>query len=245
MNYGKTCWQSLIVQPEFYGDGVTRIDLDIDLASRKIVAFQRTEQPVAELVDINASTHQSIQKIMDTYAPNANAAIGYLGSEQDIKGISILGAKAGIDFSGADVAFLDPGLIFQWRNMPAGAVSAQTLINSYFVERQPPGTPGMSSQYLVNVKGADLIAMRQQKPTWTYQGPATLNPQTIYKLVTHKGPAINPAEFFSSGILLSNPRFQAETWEVLAAYAKGRQSRCLYLDSNNQRPGCSPASAAR
>lgn len=227
-----------VVQPEFYGDGVTRIDLDIDLASRKIVAFERTEQLVADLVEINTGVHQAIQKIMDTHAPNANAALGYLQSEQDIPGISILAAKAGMAISGANAALIDPGLIFQWRKMPAGAVSAQTLISSYFVEHQPPGTPGLNSMYLVDVKGSDLIAMRQQKPTWTYQGITIINPNTIYKVLIHKGPATNPKEFFLPEVALGNPRFQSETWEALATYASDRQSRCLYLDSDAKPPGC-------
>ena len=229
---------TLVVQPDFYADGVTRVDLDVDLSSRKVVAFERREQPVAALNEIAADTHRAIADVLTRYAPDAQKPIAYLVSPQDVRGIARLAAEAGMWRHQADAALLDPAVLHPTRSWAAGELTTQRIIDSYLVERQKPDTPGTSAQYLVEVSGEQLQRMRQDQSTWIFAGPPTVVPTARYRLLLNKGAALNPNVAFPSGVVFQVPVLQAETWETLEAYGKFRTTACLMLDRASAAPPC-------
>jgi len=230
---------TLVIQPDFYANGVTRVDVDVNLGTRAVSSIRRTEKPVSELTEVNATVNQAISSVMARYAPNARTAVAYLENAQDIRGIVTVAARAGVSQLGADAALLvDTDIFYIYEGWSAGAVSAQTFIGSYYIERQPSNTPGINSLYQVEVTGAELNRMIAQQPAWVYSGPAAPAAATTYKVLLNKGAALNPAVYFPSGVNPRNVTFKSETWAALAAYGAARTASCLSLDTNTPPPPC-------
>lgn len=227
-----------VVQPDFYADGVTRVDMNVDLSSRKIISFKHLEQPVKDIHAADPAVHQAISKIMTKFAPDAQKTIAYLEHTQNIESIALITARAGIKQYHADAALLDPARVNPHLTLPLGNVTVQTLIDSYFIERQKPNTPGINALYSVEVSGQDLHLMRKKQPAWIYSGPATLEANRIYKLIVHKGAALQPDLFFQSMVSFKSIALMSEAWEALASYATDRTANCLSLDTDTPPPSC-------
>ena len=227
-----------VVQPDFYADGVTRIDMNVDLSSRKIISFKHLEQPVKDIHDADPEIHQAISRILKKYAPDAQKTIAYLEHTQNIEGLALITAKAGIKQYHADAALLDPIRVNPHLMLSLGNVTAQTLIDSYFIERQKPNTPGINALYSVEVSGQDLRLMQDKQPAWIYAGPTTLDANKIYKVIVHKGAALQPDLFFQSTVSFKNVALMSEAWEALASYAIDRTANCLSLDTDTPPPSC-------
>lgn len=225
---------TLIVQPHFYGYEITRVDMDVDLVAHRVLPFSVQdiqEQLVWELTEIDSTVHQAIGDILTTYAPDAQQPIAYLEHSQDNNGRAAIAAKAGIKRYAADAALLDPARANPYLTWSSGEITPQNLIDGYFVEKQPSNTPGINALYMVEVSGADLQLMKEKQPTWSYSGPLTPNAGSRYKVIIHKGPALNPDLFFS-GVNYFSTLFLSETWEALAGYGADRTAACLSLDTD-------------
>ncbi len=230
---------TLIIQPEFYGDGLTRIDLVWDVKNKTLVS--RTPTPInvytSTLTSTNATLQQTLQNLVTQYAPDADREIAVLEAARTGVELATVAAKAGISVFRADAALLDPALT-SVSSFPAGAVTEQRLADLYRVERQKSGTPGFNGLYAATVSGADLLRMKQAQPGWVYVGPVNPASNARYKVVLHKAPALNPASFFPAGTVLGGVAFLSETWAALAQYARARTAACLYVDTDNTLPAC-------
>ncbi len=230
---------TLVVLPDFYSDGVTRVDFNVDVATKSISSYNYVEQPVAALTDIDSTVHQAISDILATYAPDTQQPIAYLEHSfdqmQDTKGMPVIAAKAGINQYGADAALLDPAMADPWGSWSSGEVTSQDMIDGYYVERQAPNTPGVNALYMAEVSGAGLKLMKGQQSGWVYSGTATPVDTTMYKVILHKGAALNPSLFFP-GVAFISVTYLSETWETLAAYGASRTIACLSLDTDSQPP---------
>ena len=232
---------TLVVLPNFYGDGVTRIDINVNVAAttKSVTSKSTLEKTLAELTDVNASTHKAISDILTIYAPDAQQTLSYLENLQDYNGMAAIAAKAAIAQHNADAALLHPLSANQYLKWSAGAVSLQDINNGYFVERQPSNTPGINAFYMVEVSGANLKLMKGQQTTWVYSGPVTPVDATTYKVIIHKDDALNPSLVFP-GVTFISVTYLTEAWETIAAYAESRKAACLWLDTNSttQIPSC-------
>jgi len=229
---------TLVVQPNYFADGVTRVDLDVDLASRKILSVKRKEKTVASLGEIDPAMHQTIAAVLAKYAPDARKTVAYLDYARDAQGTAWIAAKAAMSVHKADAALLDPGRVYQYRLLPLGAVTPQDILDVYSSERQKPDTPGINSFYLAEVSGESLKTMRDRQNTWVYSGPAAPDPEGLYRLILQKGPALDPGVFFPDTVSLQNVKFLSEAWETLTADAEGRTAACLHLDTSRPLSGC-------
>lgn len=234
----QTVGTSTIVQPDFYADGVTRIDIDFDVASKKILSINRTEVPVAELTGTSADVVTRINDIMKRYAPESNKPLAYVESSLSPLDLVGIAAKAGMFAHSADAALLDPAQANPYFTLPPGEFTQEKAISAYFVERQKPGTPGINSFYLMEISGTGLEVMRAAQPTWVYAGPANLDPGATYKVLLHKAAALHPERFFSATPRFSSPQPLSETWWALDRYARYRHAACLYFDSDTKPPSC-------
>lgn len=232
---------TLVLQPEFYGDGLTRVDLVWDIKNRRLVS--RTPTPVnvytTSLTATNATLQQTLQNLVTQYAPDAERALATLEAGRPYTELAALAAKAGLSVFKADAALLDPALTWV-SSFPAGGVTEQMFNNLYRVERQRSGTPGFNGLYVASVSGADLLRMKQAQPGWVYAGPANPGANVAYKVLLHKAPALNPTTYFSWTPPLTGVAFQSETWSALDQYARSRTAGCMYLDSDNTLPSCLP-----
>jgi hypothetical protein len=230
---------TLIVQPEFYGDGLTRVDLVWDVKNKRLVS--RTPTPInvytSTLTATNAVLQQTLQAIVDQYAPDADRQLAALETGRSDVELAAIAAKAGMSVFQAEAALLDPALtwVASW---PAGGVTEQMFDNLYRVERQRAGTPGFNGLYRATVSGADLLRMKQAQPGWVYAGPLNPASNASFKLLLHKAPALNPASFFASNPLLGQVAFMSETGAALEQYGRARTAACMHLDTDATLPAC-------
>jgi len=232
--------KTLVLQPDYYGESLTRVDMVVDLASRKVSSSKRSEQRVNRLTQVDPAVHQVIAALLAKYAPDARKPVAYLKSSQNSRETALLAAQAAIARHKADAALLDPGLGNFHHPLLLGRVTPQILVSFYSNERQKPGTPGWTSFYLAEVSGADLQAMRARQGKWVYSGPASPDPGGTYRLVLQKGAALNPGIFFPASVKLGAVSFLAEAWETMAAYGADRNAACLYMNTDKSIPGCIP-----
>ena len=230
-----------IIQPEFYGDGLTRIDLVWDVRNRKLVS--RTPNPInvytSTLTATNATLQQTLQNIVSQYAPDSDRQLAILESSRNYVELTVIAAKAGMFDYQADAALMDPALTWV-SGFSAGGVTQQMFNNLYRVERQKSGTPGFNGLYRATVSGADLTNMKQAQTGWVYVGPAALLSSSSYKVLLHKAPALNPLSFFPSNPALNNVTFMSETWLALDQYARARNAGCMFLDTDTTLASCLP-----
>ncbi len=232
---------TLIIQPEFHGDGLTRVDLVWDIQNKRLVS--RTPAPInvftSTLTATNAALEQTLQGIVTTYAPESEKQLGLLESPRSYVELATIAAQAGIANYQADAALIDPTLTWV-TSFSAGPVTQQKFQNLYRVERQKAGTPGFNGLYMATVSGADLMNMDQAQPGWVYVGPSSPSSGSLYKVLLHKAPALNPASFFPTNPTLNNVAWKAETWAALDQYARARTAACKYLDTDTTLPTCLP-----
>jgi 2',3'-cyclic-nucleotide 2'-phosphodiesterase (5'-nucleotidase family) len=236
---------TLVIQPEFYGDGLTRVDLTWDVKNRKLVSRTPTPTNVytSALTTTNPVLQQTLQNIVNQYAPDYDRQVGYLESARNYVELTTIAAKGGMFDYQADAALMDPALT--WVSAyDAGAVTQQMLDDLYRVERQPANSPGFNSLYMATVTGAALMNMKQAQPGWVYVGPASPSSSGAFKVLLHKAPALNPSSFFSSNPSLNKVAFMSETWLALDQYARARTAVCMHLDSDTALPACVPNSIA-
>lgn len=233
--------KTLIIQPEFYADGLTRVDLVWDVKGKKLVSRTPTPTNVytANLTATNNTLLQTLQSIVNQHAPDSDRQLGVLELGRDYTELAVIAAKAGMTVFQADAALLDPALTWQPSFNPGG-VTQQMFNDLYRVERQRSNTPGFNGLYMAAVSGADLVNMQTAQPGWVYVGPAAPLPSGLYKLLLHKAPALNPLSFFPSNPALNNVTFKSETWWALDQYARARTASCLYLDTDSALPSCGP-----
>jgi 5'-nucleotidase / UDP-sugar diphosphatase len=228
-----------VIQPEFYADGASRFDITWDVRNRKVLSRSAAPQNIftSTLTATDTALQTKLQAIADKYAPEANKQLAVLELGRDYVQLAALAGRAGMFDYQADAALLDPALTWQ-PSFPAGGVTQQMFNDLYRVERQRANTPGFNSLYQATVTGAQLTSMRTSQPGWVYVGPAAPVAATSYKVLLHKGPALNPLSFFTS--TLSNVVFKAETWKALDQYARARTAGCVYLDTDTTLPSCLP-----
>jgi len=229
---------TLVVLPDFYGDGITRVDMTVDLSTHGVSTLSYQEQPVDGLSVVDSTVHDAISAIMTQYAPDAQKPIAYLKDTKDNDGnnaantaFATIAAKAAIQVFSADAALLDPARANPWGAWYAGAITTQDLIDGYYIERQRPNTPGTNSLYMAEVSGEALQLMTAQTPSWVYSGPTPAAGST-YRVIVHKAAALDPDILFplAPGVTYSSVAYLSETWEMLAHYGINRTAQCLYLD---------------
>ncbi|MEQ1557693.1 MAG: metallophosphoesterase [Methyloglobulus sp.] len=231
--------KTLIVQPEYFANGLTQIDLVWDLKRKRLVSRLPTPKNVYTTVitGTNTTLQQSLRNIADKYAPEAEKQIGQMEVGHNYVQLATIAATAGMFDYQADAALIDPTKTWV-ASYNAGPVTQQMMLNLYLVERQKSGTPGFNGFYTATVSGTDLAAMKAAQPSWVYVGASSPSPTALYTVLLHKAPALNPASFFPATTRLTNVAFKSEAWLALDQYARSRTAACLYMDTNNTLPSC-------
>lgn len=229
---------TIVIQPDFYGDGVTQLDITWDIVNQQISGFNYLEQPTAQLTAIDADVESAISEILNQHAPNANEVIGTVENAVSREGVPVVAAKAGLYAHQADAALLNPNLTNVIAKFPVGEVTRQQMYDVYQVERQKSNTPGFNGMYLADVSGSQLKAMLNAQPLWQYDGPVSPIDEQQYKVVINKAAALNPASFFGQGASFEGVSFGSETYWALIEYAVNQTTSCRFVDSQSSLPTC-------
>jgi 2',3'-cyclic-nucleotide 2'-phosphodiesterase (5'-nucleotidase family) len=226
-----------IVQSGSGGNFVTRLDVTVDLAQRRVVDHRHellVNLPGALPADPDVEARLAV--ILEAFAPGILARITTEKEHRGEQRLAELAARAAVRALNADAALVDPGTT--WSGIRPGPVSPQDLLNAFLVEREPAGTSGFSSLVLAEISGADLQAIREGMPDWGFAGPAQTEPTGTYTIALQKRTAYRPDLHLPQGVTLWDVRPSEEVWFTLMRYALLRNNDCLYFDIDEPLPSC-------
>jgi 2',3'-cyclic-nucleotide 2'-phosphodiesterase (5'-nucleotidase family) len=231
-----TSTKSVIVQAGAFSKYAGRMDLTVDLATKKVTdhKWQVVENNKGIMKDDPAML-SVVKDVLNRYAPDADKPVAKVSTGRDKGVIARVSTLAAMEIAGADAALIDQGTI--WTTWLAGDITPQMLVQTYEVEREPPGTPGFNSLYLAEVSGSDLQKIRTASAGWYFNGPATIDTGKNYTLAAQKRAMLHPEQFLKNAALSAVRPF-SEMWDLLVRYGQARQKQCWYLDEQVKIPGC-------
>jgi 2',3'-cyclic-nucleotide 2'-phosphodiesterase (5'-nucleotidase family) len=228
---GSRTW---IMQAGHYGRTLGRADLVVDL-EKKRVSFERYE---IVKVDASLPVDEDVATLADRLeseaAPDAREPLATTRRELSAgRDMMELVAHAAASEWGADALLLGRDVF--WSGLPKGPVTLQRMYDSVLVQRQPSGTSGFTSLFLVDVTGAQLSALRarMQSPLHEMLVPAKLDPARTYKLAIEKRALTYPKAVFGGDPKLpslADASLGGELIDVLEAYARSRAAKGEALD---------------
>lgn len=122
-----------------------------------------------------------------------------------------------------------------WGGLPKGDVTLQRLYDSVLAQRQPAGTAGFTSLWLVSIRGAELATLRASMRGTLHElhTPARLDPDRTYKLAIEKRALTMPKLVFASETArgkLTEATLGGELIDVLEAYARSQTTKGKTID---------------
>lgn len=112
--------------------------------------------------------------------------------------------------------------------LPAGRLTLQQLYDPVRVQRQPSGTPGLSSLWQLSLRGEELMRLHKQARSDTdyavFLPSPPLDPQRSYRLAIEKRLLLHPDRLFKSRSSLPSAQLRGELIDVLEAYARARDA---------------------
>lgn len=244
----ETIGDALVIQPEFFADGISQVDIEYDLVNEQITSISHQAYYTSDMQLYDTELAQSLDSIADSYAEGRHDIIAYAELTSDTASVADISLNAIYDIVETDLeigeaetakfdaVLLNPNLV--WTAWEEGGVSKQIFYDAYNVERQKSDTPGFNSIYKATITGANIQKMLTQQPLWLYKGIEDLEDSTEYTLALNKGPAINISAFFTDVEYVSDPEFVDENWQILTDYGVKRMEQCLYVDTDNSVVSC-------
>ena len=209
---------------------IGRFDLQYDLSNRSIAeSSYRLVENRPGITPGNARIDRAVAGILHRYRDELDETVAAVMKEHGRPEIAEIAALAAASRPGVDAAFVDPASVWQdnWR----GTLTRQDLFDTFKVEREPVGTTGTSSLYLMRVNGADLLLARQALRNFAYSGPEeAIEADASYTVAVQKAQATRQKYFFGKSISLLPPQPAAELWETVASFARDRGIKGLTLD---------------
>ena len=221
-----------IVHVGAQAEHIGRYNLSYDLKN-KVIADSRF-QLVANTpgkIQGDARMNKAVANILSRYQQELHETVTAVKRDQEPRAMARIAARAAVEKLQIDAAFVGIGSVWQgWRS---GGLTRQDILDAFRVEREPVGTPGTSSLYLLEVTGADLLHARTILKDTAYWGPAEIDPFTVYTLAMQKSQALNQQQLFARKIAIAPPRPVAELWEVVANFARDLSTASLALDAGS------------
>lgn len=233
---------AVILQPEFYGDGITRLDVIFDIKNKLVTSIEPVHTPTEQLSEIDPVIQAFIEQQINQAAPEADQELTQVANARKGESLTEIIASAANFLHPSDAILLNPEYA-QRSEINSGGLSQQDLYLITLSERQKPDTPAVNSLYQVTVTGEQLNLMRQRQPQWYAVMPGSIEPNSQHKVILHKAPALHPEYFFGEGIQYETTSFASESWLALDKYARSRNNQCLYLDVEQPLLSCDPTIA--
>ena len=228
---GSRTW---IMQAGHYGRTLGRADLVVDLDKGR-VAFERYE---IVKVDASLPVSEEVAELADRLESEAapDAQVPFATTAREVSAgramVELVGRAVAAEW-GADALLLGRDVF--WSGLPKGRITLQRMYDSVLVQRQPSGTSGFTSLFLVDMTGAELTALRRrmQSPLHEMIVPATIDPKRTYKLAIEKRALAYPKIVFGIDPKLAavaEAKLGGELIDVLEAYGRSRAANGQSLD---------------
>ena len=220
-----------IIHAGAFAETFGRYDIEYDVA-RKVIAGSSYRLVVNRPGDIpeDPRTSGKIAEILKKYQSAIGEPIARIGQDQDEQAMALIAARAAVDTMKIDAALI--GMDSVGDRWSRGQLTSQDVLNAFRVERQPAGTPGQTSLYLVTVRGADLLHANAVSSDFVFYGPKAIHPGLLYTVAMQKNQAFHQKDCFGRIIGVSRPRPAAEIWETVVAYARTCNEEGLALDED-------------
>lgn len=218
-----------IVHVGAQAEHIGRYDLFYDLEHKAIANSQfQLVANTPEKIQGDENINKAVAKILHRYQQEISETVAEVKRDQSPRAIAGIAARAAVQRLQIDAAFVGFGSV--WQEWQSGRLTRQDILDAFRVEREPVGTPGTSSLYLMEVTGTDLLRARTILKDTAYWGPTNINPLTFYTVAMQKTQALNQQQIFSRPIAIAPPRPVAELWEVVATFAGDLSTHNLALD---------------
>jgi 5'-nucleotidase / UDP-sugar diphosphatase len=221
---GSRTW---IMQAGHFGRTLGRADLAVKNGRISIERYGIVQ------VDASLPVAQDVADLADRLesdaAPDAQMPIATTRRELHAgREMTDLVHRAAASEWGADALFIGRDLF--WSGLPKGPLTLQRMYDAVLAQRQPAGTNGFSSLWLVELTGAELASLRARMSSGLYEIylPAKLDPKATYKLAIEKRALEFPKFAFGSTAKVpraDEAKLGGELIDVLEAYARTQTSK--------------------
>lgn len=172
------------------------------------------------------------KKLEDAVVPDLQKSIGK-STNGVAKGKPLvdLVARAAKEIWSLDAVILGKDLFSA--NIPKGDVTLQKLYESVLIQKQPTGSPGVSSLYVQEMTGDEASALlRSFQPQGKYEwsGLQRFDPTKKYKLGIEKRTAVNPGRLFGAAAKTIHVTYMGELIDVLEPWARARTAKGQTID---------------
>ncbi len=222
-----------IVHPGSNAEQLGRYDIQYDLVNRRIAEsdYRLVDNHPGELPG-DRTTDLAVADILRPYKGQLGESLAVMRGNLDQPALAGMAARAVVKNLGITAAFVDTRSV--WPKSWQGRLTRQDLLDTFRVEREPAGTPGGSSLYLMQIKGSDLLHARSVLHDFGFSGPGDIDPEASYTVAMQKTQAVRQQELFGRTIALTPPRPAAELWEIVAAFAMDRRDRGLAITDDEE-----------
>lgn len=230
---GSRTW---IMQAGHFGRTLGRADVVVSLdAPRNPVSIEHYK-----IIDVGSSlpvandVAELAERLEREAAPAANEPVATTRAEVRAgREMADLVRRAVASEWGADALVVGRDVF--WSGLPKGPVTLQRMYDSVLVQRQPAGTNGFTSLFLVELTGAELTSLRGKMVSSLYEMfvPAKIDPRRTYRLAIEKRALTYPRSLFGVDTKLpsvEDAKLGGELIDVLEAYAHTRTARGDTLD---------------
>jgi 2',3'-cyclic-nucleotide 2'-phosphodiesterase (5'-nucleotidase family) len=217
-----------IFQAGHYGEHIGRADFTFDEPSRTLHLARYTMTDVDARLPYAEDVGRTAHALERTFTPDAHTPIAALRESIDQADMPKLAFRAARDRWAVDAMFVGKDVF--WTGLPSGPITLQRLFDAMPVQREPSGTPGFTSLWIVSMTGAELFELKQK----AFSGYATLLPDALapsktYRVAIDKRALEHPAMVAGGVTFPDKARFAGELIDVLDAYAHARTQRGLSL----------------
>lgn len=244
LGVAKSGTMTYIVQAGHYaryvgrGEVTVSPDRKVTLEKYRLVSIDNDAPPADDV-------HEAIDHIERKYVPDLHGPLGKTKSTLSAgRPLADVLWKAVKELWGADALLVGKDQF--WDALPEGEFSLQRLYETVLVQRQPAGTPGFSSLYLVAMPSAELRGLVRRMMVAGPNGLASqipgLPPPPEYlvyggdpplgktlRVAIEKRLLWHPVLGFYGSPKLPQGRFAGELIDVLEAYATKQRDKGLFL----------------
>ena len=216
---------------------VVGADRRVSIERYRIVNVDETLPVAQDVSDLAA-------KLEREFVPDARATLAVVESPIGVgKPMADLVWRAAKERWGIDALVIGKDVF--WEGLPAGPLTLQRLYESVYVQREPAGTPGFSSLYLVEMTGREVHAARARlivpSPSappaapgvppveYAMYVPDSISPGKTYRVAIDKRALTYPNIAFYGPPRFPAGKYAGELIDVLEAYARARTAKGLSL----------------
>jgi sulfur-oxidizing protein SoxB len=230
---------AFVLQAGHYGEWVGRADFVVGLREPKVDIDRYRLLPVDGGAPVDEAVEKLVTEVEASTVPDLLEPIAEVREERDARELVTLLAHAAASELEADAVLVGKDAF--WGKLPAGPITLQQLYDRVLTQKQPPGTAGFTSLWLVDVSGDQLariersVARGSRYVVESAGAPAskrTMRLAVEKRILEHPKLATRPAvRFPAAGEGSGGARFGGELIDVLERYARAQTAKGAPLDA--------------